>query len=249
MFEFFRKQHKTDKVIYPDLSFIYTDVHSHFIPGIDDGAKDMETSLELIRGLVSMGYRNVITTPHVKMESFSNTTGIILNGLNELQYAVQQNGIPVNVYAAAEYFLDEHFERLLQQRDLLCISGNQVLVEISFLAPPFNLNELLLDIQAKGYQPVLAHPERYGYYHLQFEQYYHFRELGCKLQLNMNSLTGYYGKHVKTVANKLLDEKLIDYLGSDMHSEKHLRAIQSLVHSREALQKISEYPFLNKQLV
>src|SRR2546423_10022352 len=184
-----------------DLSWLHTDIHSHLIPGIDDGSPDIETSLELINGLKGLGYKKLITTPHVLWEIYPNTSDKIMSGIQTLRNAINEAGIDIEIHGAAEYFIDEHFEeQLIKKIPLLPISNNMVLVEFSMVTAPIDLKRILFEIQIQNYQPLLAHPERYVYFDRNREFFEELRTIGCLFQLNLLSLTGYYGKIVQELA-------------------------------------------------
>jgi protein-tyrosine phosphatase len=232
---------------YGDWSFVGTDMHSHLIPGIDDGAQTVEDSIQLIQELQGMGFKSVITTPHIKSDHFKNNSVNITEGLHILQHALRERNINMPVKAAAEYFIDDHFMDLLEAGDLLTVVDNQVLVEISFMFEPMRFSEILFKIQTKGYKPILAHPERYVFYHNNLDAYRELKDRGCLLQLNSISLAGYYGKPVKAIAEKLLSEKLYDYCGTDMHHSRHSESMQKLLQSG-IMPTLQQYPFLNPKL-
>lgn len=203
-----------------------TDIHSHLIPGIDDGAKTVEDSIAMIRALHAAGYTKLITTPHCMPHRFDNDTETILKGLDLLRREVEQHGIAIKIDAAAEYFYDEHFARRFKEESLLTFDGNCVLFEFSYVHPPVNVEHVIFELQSNGYTPVLAHPERYRYFHRSFEQYEHLKSLGIRFQVNINSLTGYYGPQVRKTALQLQKHRRIDYLGSDAHSLKQIEILQ-----------------------
>src|SRR5574338_1415708 len=156
---FFRKKKKSPP---PDFSILGTDMHSHLIPAIDDGARDIVDSLELIKGMMDLGFKKLITTPHILWDMYKNTPETIFSGLERLKKAVQLEGLSVEVQAAAEYFLDDHMGELLNKKEpLLPVSGKMILVEFSMAFPSFSIKNILFDMQMQGYQPILAHPERY----------------------------------------------------------------------------------------
>lgn len=225
MFSIFKKK-KRPRL---DLSGLVTDMHSHLLPGIDDGSPDTETSLELISGLQELGYRKFITTPHILWDMYKNDAGTIGAAYRELQQAsLQQNNANVPVRAAAEYFLDEHFDELLQNNiPLLTIHQNWVLVEFSFVTTPLNFKDKLFTMQMKGYQPVLAHPERYLYFMSDKKWYDELKDAGCLFQLNILSLAGYYGKASLQLANYLIGKRYINLLGTDCHHFRHLNTLRN----------------------
>lgn len=244
---FFRKKNTTTVPPADLLAFMLTDIHSHLVPGVDDGVPDVETSLHFIEQLQAMGIRKIVTTPHVMMDRYPNSAGTLTDPYRQVQQELARRNNSLPFHFAAEYYLDEQFVPLMQQ-PLLTISGNMVLVEISFMSAPPQLAQWLFDIQAAGYQPVLAHPERYGYYHANISQYEQLKQQGCLLQLNLLSLTGYYGKHVQQAAEKLMAAGLPDLIGTDLHHEKHLHAIAGIARNTKLRRILDAYPFGNAAL-
>lgn len=212
-----------------DLSWIGTDMHSHLLPGIDDGSPDVSTSIELIRGLLDVGYKSFITTPHILWEIYPNTSETIGAALADLRREIENASLNVNIRAGAEYFMDEHFDQLLSDKEpLLALCGNFVLVEFSMVTAKLDLQETLFALQVQNYQPVLAHPERYSYLASRKEVFDDLRASGCLFQLNLLSLTGYYGKTVQQLAEYLVKKDYYDFAGTDLHHSKHLSALQKL---------------------
>jgi tyrosine-protein phosphatase YwqE len=230
-----------------DLSTLHADMHSHLIPGIDDGAKTIEDSLELIRFLHSKGYQKLITTPHVMSDYFRNTPEIILSGLDTVRAAVKEAGIPVTIEAAAEYYIDDGFSRKMEEEKLLTFGDNFLLMEVSYINPPDSVSEVFFRSQVLGYRPILAHPERYPFWYRDLEQYRRFYEMGVILQLNLNSLSGYYGPDAKRIAEKLIDMEIIGAVGTDMHHTRHAQALEFTTHERY-LQKVLDMPLINRDL-
>jgi len=211
-----------------DLSGLRCDMHSHLVPGVDDGAPDLFTSIELIRGLYDIGYRKVITTPHIMWEMYKNTHDNIVAGAQQVRSRLLEEEIPVEFSAAAEYFMDEHFDLLLKSDEpLLTIKDNMVLVEFSFIRQPIELKEILFRMQIKGYQPVIAHPERYHYFATHKNWFDEIREIGCLFQLNILSLGGFYGKQASELASYLIRKKYIDFIGTDLHNARHLQVMHN----------------------
>lgn len=216
-----------------DLSWLRTDMHSHLIPGIDDGAPDVSTSLELIRGLQKFGYENFITTPHILWELYPNTSDTIKEGLSTLQKALEKEKMKVRVHAAAEYFLDEHFEEELKnQTPLLTLKDKFILVEFSMVTARLHLQDVIFDIQMQNYQPIIAHPERYTYLHNKQQAFTELKNMGCLFQLNLLSLTGYYGKTVQQLAEDLVKSNIYDFAGTDTHHPRHLQALEKLAGNK-----------------
>lgn len=223
-----------------DLSVLKTDLHSHYIPGIDDGSKSLEESLKLISGMKALGYQKVITTPHIMSDYYKNTSEIILGGLENVRKALAENHVDIEIDAAAEYYVDYEFTEKIKSKNILTLSQNYVLIEISFLNPPDSLEDTIFNLNIAGYKPILAHPERYPYWHHDLEKYQRIKDMGALLQLNMLSLTHYYSESVKKTAEKLVDKGMIDLLGSDMHNERHLETVTKQVVYEPYLLKLIE---------
>lgn len=244
MFSIFKKQES----FVNDFSHLGLDLHSHLIPGIDDGADTVETSLQLIRALQEMGYKTLYTTPHVMSDLYPNTRASILEGLARLKSAVQAAGINMEIGAAAEYYMDEYFENIIHNEEILPLPDNRVLIEMSFVTAPPNLFHYIFKLQTKSYKPILAHPERYLFLKSKFNEYHRLKEYGCEFQLNILSLIGHYGKPVQETAFKLLKNKLIDYLGTDLHHQRHAELLQDALKDRKVREILTNYEFSNAKL-
>ncbi len=248
MFDFLFRPAKVD----PDLSFIAVDMHSHLLPGIDDGLQEMEQSVEFITTLKSLGYQKLICTPHILTDLYPNSRETILPKLDLVRKALKNAGIEIPIDAAAEYMIDHSFAELIsksKKTDLLTINNEFILVEMSYLAPSPNFEQVIFDLRMMGLTPIVAHPERYSYYHKQFDTYVRFAELGCKLQVNLLSLSGGYGPYVKKTAEKLFKSQMVDYLGTDMHHIKHLEMLQELASRKDFYETVGGAYLKNKLLL
>jgi protein-tyrosine phosphatase len=205
----------------------FVDIHSHLLPGIDDGAKDLNASIALIEKMSSYGIKSFITTPHILGDVYPNTPEIIKSKLQTVKNELLKRNITdISIDAAAEYMMDEQFSEMIEKDEkLLTLKDNHVLVEMSYFSPPINLYEVLFKLQLKGYKPVLAHPERYNFYHTDFKSYYKLKQAGCLFQLNLLSLTEHYGKDVRKISKTLLKENLYDFVGTDTHHQRHLEML------------------------
>ncbi len=234
MFSFFKKKS------YPDvnLSGIGTDMHSHLLPGIDDGSTDPATSQRLIRGLEELGYRQFITTPHVLNGMYDNTPVTIDAAYQQLKSANAGMALPLRY--AAEYMMDDYFENILftGSEKILPLKDNLVLVEFSFVTMSVNYKKVLFEMQIKGYQPVLAHPERYLYLARTREIFEELKHQGCLFQMNLLSLAGYYGKPTQDLAHYLLKKNFVDLLGTDLHHARHLEALRFSSQVMPAVQSL-----------
>ncbi len=200
----------------------FIDIHSHLLPGIDDGAKTIEDTLFLINGLKDIGFSEFITTPHIFKNVWDNSRTIIEEKHTVTSSELKNNSITNSFKAAAEYMMDESFYHLIEKENLLVLKENYVLVEMSYLYPPLNLYDIIFNLQVAGYNPVLAHPERYNFYHSNVNEYKKLKKVGCRFQMNILSSAGYYGPEVAKAADYLLKNDMIDFVGSDVHHEKHL---------------------------
>ena len=149
-----------------DFSILKTDIHSHFIPGIDDGSPNMETTISLIKEMQQLGFKKVITTPHVMSDFFQNSSETILNGLADVRAELKTQNINMEIDAAAEYYIDYDFEQKIGKEKFLTFGDNYLLVELSFMEAPKNFYNIIFKLQLEGYKVVLAHPERYNYYQM-----------------------------------------------------------------------------------
>ena len=220
LIHFFKQNKPFLRDLIPD-NFI--DIHSHLLPGIDDGAVTIGDTTVLIDGLQKIGFKKFITTPHVMGDVWKNTSEEINKKLSSTIAELKVPEIDKRFRAAAEYMIDAEFWDLFKNQSLLCLKENYVLVEISYLNPPIQLYDILFELQVASYQPVLAHPERYNFYHdSTMSHYKKLKNAGCLMQLNMLSATGYYGERVAKVADDLLKNGLIDFIGSDVHHSRHL---------------------------
>jgi tyrosine-protein phosphatase YwqE len=226
IFSFFKKKKEESNA--PRLK---VDLHSHLIPGIDDGSQSMEESLSLLKGMETLGYEKVITTPHIMADAYRNTPQIIQNGLKSLRKAARKEGLIIKIEAAAEYYLDDGFEELLQKSKILTLKGEYLLFETSYFAKPMQLEEMIFAISSSGYKPLMAHPERYRYIKDPLKEYSRFKELGVLFQVNLNSFGGHYGRDAKQKADFLSKEGMIDFLGSDVHHKKQVDTLSDVFMS------------------
>ncbi|WP_366184824.1 CpsB/CapC family capsule biosynthesis tyrosine phosphatase [Flavobacterium ovatum] len=218
---FFSKKKTVLKDLIPDN---HIDIHSHLLPGIDDGAQNFEETLSMTRALQSFGVTQFITTPHIIQHVWDNTHEQIQAKRDTTVLELAKNDIQIPFKAAAEYLMDDQFVKLFESHDLLTLKDNYVLVEMSYINAPVQLYSILFDLQIAGYIPVLAHPERYLFYHNNPDEFKKLKKAGCKLQLNLLAVTGYYGKEVTAIAEDLLKKGLYDFVGSDTHHKNHIAA-------------------------
>jgi protein-tyrosine phosphatase len=248
MFNFFKKK-VADNVKVNQLP-VSIDIHSHILPGIDDGAPDIETALQLIKGIQQLGIKKTVATPHIIADLYRNTPAIINTALHKLNEACAKASVDIEITAAAEYMLDDFFIKLLRgSQPLLTIYKNIILTEQSYATPTLNVNEIAFELISAGYRPIMAHPERYAFYHNNYDEYTHLKDMGFLLQVNLLSLTGYYGKPVARAAKYLFDNDLADLVGTDLHHQRHLQSLQhpenlSLINHHLSRRQFNDFSIL-----
>jgi len=230
------------------LEYYTTDLHSHLIPGIDDGVQTLEESIDIISSLKELGFKKLITTPHIMAHRFPNTKEIILNGLQKVNEELQKQNIDIEIEAAAEYYYDENFFNLIEKEDLLSFGKNYVLFELSYTQKPLGLEQTIFNLLSKGYKPILAHPERYSYLYSNPEKYEKIKNTGVRFQINLNSLIGFYGKKPQKAAQYLLENKMIDFVGSDTHSMRYYDSFKEAVYSKLAHEVFEKNKIKNSTL-
>ncbi len=213
--------------------FYNTDVHSHILPGVDHGSQSVEQSLEMLRAEMDMGINRVILTSHVTAITFENTRETLMDAYQKLLQAVSDEGLDIELHLSAEYRMDEYFDKEYKADHLIPMPGNHILLENSFQQELLNLDELLFDMQVKGYRTILAHPERYNYYSRRHKRYEQLHNAGARFQVNILSFTGYFGEEARDSALWFAENGMIDYLGSDMHNVKHAHIIMDYLNSKE----------------
>lgn len=219
MLQFFKK-----KISFIDIWSGTPEMHCHVLPGIDDGAKDRDMSLTIIKKYKDLGCPHIIATPHTMHGIYDNTSSSIKGAYDSIKDDV--SGIKLSY--SSEYMIDDNFETLLDAKNIIPLHENYVLIEMSYFQPPENIKETIFKIGTLGYIPVLAHPERYAYYHNKPEIFQDFKSRGCLLQLNALSLSEHYGESCQKLALKLLKEGAYDFIGIDTHKIEHLNKIERM---------------------
>lgn len=196
-----------------------------------------------------MGMRKVITTPHVMSDFYKNSKENLFPLRDIIRAKLKEEGIKLEFEVAAEYLIDDGFEKKITAGNMLTFGpeGKHILVELPFMSEPPNLSQALFELQINGYIPVLAHPERYQYYNLERDKYHELKDRGILFQLNMLSCVGYYSKPVLEAAQYLVNEGLVDLVGSDTHNHKHQHILQDVLQSK-LYHKVCETPLLNNNL-
>ncbi len=242
---FGKKEAQLDPI---ELSRIGVDMHSHLIPGIDDGSNSMDESIVMLAKFESLGYRKVITTPHIMSDYFKNTPEIILKGLDQVRETASKMNLSIEIEAAAEYYYDDSLmNRLKSKEELLTFGNKHILFEFSFHSEPGQIEELFFEMLTQGYLPVLAHAERYAFLFERLDKISDWREKGINIQMNLNSLSGHYGPIVQKQAENMVDRKLVDFAGTDCHRIDHLMLLEESL-SKPYFHKLLELDLKNPTL-
>lgn len=245
MFSFFKKKNSP----LPEGAEQFTaDLHSHLLPGLDDGSASMEDTLAMLRVFSQLGFYKVVTTPHVYENHYNNTPEVINEKLTEVRQAIKEAGIEIRIEAAAEYFFDEKFTAKVKAKTpLLSFGQNYVLFETPFMIEPINLKEIIRDLQDQGYNPILAHPERYAYLVADRNKVKDYFQTGVLFQINALSFIGQYDKPTQKLAEWMVENELVHFIGSDCHKMKHLDGYKEAMNTKH-YRKALELPLFNHSL-
>lgn len=245
----FLKEFFGNKKIYTsNLSVLNADMHSHLIPGIDDGSKTIEESIVLLKKLKNLGYSKIITTPHIQSDFNKNTPETINNGYIQLSEALKSENIDICLEVAAEYMIDDRFYKILKSGNLMTFGDKYILIELSFFNPPNDLNSLIFDLEVAGYKVILAHAERYFFWHDDFSGYEDLKNRNIYFQVNIISLGGYYSKQVKKIAEKLIKNNMVEFLGSDVHNINYINFLEKTILEKSFQKILETKKFLNNKL-
>jgi tyrosine-protein phosphatase YwqE len=226
----FRKEMPVEGPKPLEFNRIACDMHSHFLPAVDDGSQSMDESLALLHKMQELGYKKCITTPHIKMDFYPNSEERLKTVHGELLAQMEAVGLTIRLELGAEYFLDDTFLERIEQQELLCFGKQRyVLMEFSFTTPPVFESEAFQRVLDKGYTPILAHFERYIYFHGSMEAAEKYRQLGVNIQMNLLSLTGHYGLEIRKQAERMVDDCMFDFVGTDAHRMQHLQTLEENV--------------------
>jgi len=235
MFSFFQKN-----VFLVDYLHGLVDIHNHILPGIDDGAKTVDDSIGLLKGFSEFGITNFVCTPHIMHNYYENTPSTIQEAHLKLEKEMARLGLSdISVDYAAEHMIDDNFEELLENEKVMGLKKQYVLIEMSYLQPSFNFDLAVDKIAQHSYFPILAHPERYMYFHNKYGKYPTLRNNGIQFQLNLLSLgSESYGGGVQKITEKLLKDRLVDYVGTDVHNMRQLLLLKETKISRKVLKMV-----------
>lgn len=222
------------------------DIHSHLLPGLDDGVNDFDQAIEVVRRLRDLGYQKLVTTPHIMSDTYRNEPSTIRARLKELIIFLTENSIEVKIEAAAEYYFDTWLiNEVNESKPLLTFGDNYLLFEMNYMTEPYQLKDFIFKVTTQGYRPVLAHPERYQFMTLEKAEDLHHR--GVLLQVNILSFIDYYSKPVRQLANQLVEQGWVNFLGSDCHNLRQATLLEGAFKNKY-FKKALNLPLLNNQL-
>ncbi len=224
------------------------DVHSHLIPGVDDGAKTLDESISILKDLEGLGFKQVVTTPHIYRDLYPNDESDLKVKYQELSERIKELKLNLELKLAAEYFIDDHFlSRIKNNVELLSFGDRYVLIETSFSTLPLIWDEVIFELKSSGYKPVLAHPERYQYIMDDRSFLERLKMNNIKLQVTAVSLIGAYGVGQQKIARYLVKKKWVDFIGTDLHNRSQIEGLNK-THPNRFYQKALALPLLNYQL-
>ncbi|MBD0403123.1 tyrosine-protein phosphatase [Flammeovirga sp. EKP202] len=208
------------------------DMHAHFLPELDDGASSLDESMAIIKGLHQLGYKHLVATPHIMSDFYKNTPEGIGKKVDLVKKEIAKENIDITIEFAAEYYLDDGFLlNLRNKKPFLTFGKNYLLIETSFINPCLFIDEAIFMAISQGYQPIIAHPERYSYVFDDYEEIKRWKNIGAMLQINALSLLGYYSSKSKNIAERLINDNLVDFIGTDCHKPKHLEGLKKVLNS------------------
>ena len=230
------------------LRYLNADVHSHLLPSVDDGVKDIETALSCINEMKRNGISKIYVTPHFQTHRFKNDEDDIKRRFDEFRTLVGEQISDMELCLAGEYLIDSGFEERLRTKKLLTINDKYLLVEFSFNQSMLGMEELFFEMQMKGYEVILAHPERYLYLNKDSKLIHNLKEQGVYFQSNIMSFGGFYGSESMRRAYQYVENGWINFLGTDIHGKKYRDALVDVCKKSKFQKLLKKNTFLNNQL-
>lgn len=233
----------------PIFAALGTDMHCHLIPQVDDGSKCIEESIECLNTLKAVGYEKVIITPHFQYPRFNNDEDDIRRRYEDVKKAAKKAGVEIEIAGiGGEYRIDSGFKKRVENPRFLKLSNKYVLVEFSLHQQMMGCDEMIFDMQMKGYEVILAHPERYPYLNVMGTRMEQLKNQGVYFQINALSLGGFYGDEAKKRAYQMLENGWVEFMGTDTHNTMYAQALIDLSNDRKVEKVLEKYEFLNKTL-
>ena len=230
------------------LSALKTDIHSHLIPKVDDGSQSYETSLDCIRKMAELGYKKICLTSHFQTYKFQNDEEDILQRAEALRQKVAENGIEMEFIVGGEYLVDSGFRKRIETNRFLKMNDLYLLIEFSFNQAILGVSELVFELQKLGHEIILAHPERYIYFHEHPEIPRTLKDQGVFFQSNISSFSGFYGKGTQKECYKYVNNGWTDFLGTDIHNHTYLEALINTCKDKKFRKMLENNEFLNNTI-
>lgn len=249
MFNIFKSKPKVARPIFAPLG---TDMHCHLLPRVDDGSKSEEETVTCLRVMKAAGFENVIITPHYQTPRFPNEEGDIQNRFADLKLDIASHGNydgPRLAGVAGEYRVDTGFNDRIASSKFLLVGGKYVLVEFSLHQQVLGLDQVMFDLQMKEYDIILAHPERYPYYSSSSHVLQHLKDMGIYFQINILSLSGFYGEGPRRKAFEMIENGWVEFMGTDMHNTIYAQALIDATHDHKIERLLEKHTFMNSQLL
>lgn len=232
----------------PIFSVLGTDMHCHLLPGVDDGSKSLDETLECLETMYQVGYRRLYVTPHFQYPRFPNKEEVITRLYDQLRHQLAQRGCPMELVGiGGEYRIDDAFASRIDDCRFLKVK-DKVLVELSLHQLRMGVEETLFELGMKDYDIILAHPERYPYYSPNSETLAALKEQGIFFQVNVLSISGFYGEMAQKNALEYIRRGWVEYLGTDMHNTLYAQALSDATHNKKVQKVLKKNKFLNSEL-
>lgn len=246
MLKLFKKKTYEPRPIFASLGI---DMHCHLVPQVDDGSKCMEETIDSLNTLAAVGYNKVIITPHFQFPRFQNDEDDIRRRYEEVKRAAKEAGVKIELSGiGGEYRIDSGFAQRMENPRFLLVGNKYVLVEFSLHQQMMGCDELIFDMQMKGYDIILAHPERYPYLNIDGSRMEQLLNQGVYLQCNVLSFGGFYGEDAKRKAYAMVERGWVSFLGTDTHNTLYCQALLDLSHDRKMEKLLEKHEFMNKEL-
>jgi len=225
-----------------------TDIHSHILFNVDDGSRTIEESIELLRKMHEIGFKNVILTPHyIEGSEYNCENKEKFKKFKKIKDELTKQKININIYLGNEIFINDSINNLIKQ-NIICTLNNTkyILIELPFHNQIVNLEDIIYELKIKGLIPIIAHPERYTYFQKNYQIIDKFKEEGILFQSNYGSILGYYGKESKKLLKYMLKKKYVDYFGTDIHRTGKTYVIDNFKKIEKNIIKITKIDYYNK---
>ena len=223
----------------------YSDIHSHVLPGVDDGPAKTQEAVQILQYYRQTGVRQIYLTPHIDFSRYPNNTPFFLSErYRKFTHSIPPTRVP-ELHLAAEYMCNNQMDT---QVPLLCLHNSHVLIEMSYYYLSPNIEDIIFSLVNNNYKPILAHPERYTYLHKKLHAFEKYMHMGCVMQLNLLSLTGRYGPESTHILKHLLENNYYRYVGSDVHSLAQFQLLKKTTVSRKYAAAIEELMHNNNEL-